>query len=50
LCDTGEKSEEQICSLLSHFSEERILNSLEQLKKEGFVAEESKIYKIAAES
>lgn len=44
LTDTGSKELSVIYDLLSHFEDERILNSLEQLTKEGFVQEKEGVY------
>lgn len=46
LTDTGSKSLLHIYDLLSHFEDERILNSLEQLEQEGFVQEADGVYGI----
>ena len=46
LADTGAKKLEAIYDLLSHFEEERILNSLDQLSQEGFVKELEGVYGI----
>ncbi len=47
LTDTGSKPISVIYDLLSHFEDERILNSLEQLTHEGFVQEREGVYKIS---
>lgn len=44
LTDTGSKELSVIYDLLSHFEDERILNSLEQLEQEGFVQEQEGVY------
>lgn len=49
LTDTGSKHLLAIYDLLSHFEDERILNSLEQLQQEGFVQEKEGVYKISEE-
>ena len=49
LTDTGSKDISAIYDLLSHFEDERILNSLEQLQQEGFVQEKEGVYKISEE-
>ncbi|MDY0287439.1 MAG: DNA repair protein [Sphaerochaeta sp.] len=49
LTDTGAKPLAMICDLLSHFEDERVLISLEQLEKEGFVREVEGVYKINEE-
>lgn len=47
LTDTGAKSLVAIYDLLSHFEEERILNALDQLAKEGFVQEKGSVYGVS---
>ena len=49
LTDTGSKELSVIYDLLSHFEDERILNSLEQLTKEGFVQEKEGVYGLSEE-
>lgn len=49
LTDTGSKDLLAIYDLLSHFEDERILNSLEQLEREGFVQETESVYRIREE-
>jgi A/G-specific adenine glycosylase len=47
LTDTGAKKLSVIYDLLSHFEDERILKSLEQLSQEGFVQEKEGVYGIS---
>lgn len=49
LTDTGAKELSVIYDLLSQFEEERILNSLEELEREGFVQECEGVYGISEE-
>ncbi|NBK22887.1 MAG: DNA repair protein [Spirochaetia bacterium] len=49
LTDTGSKELSVIYDLLPYFEDERILNSLEQLTKEGFVQEKEGVYGLREE-